>query len=341
MTSPSRAARVRKRLERGPVEVWTGRLEDEPAVRAWRKLGAGPRPARLELLRRRRKSVVYRLPGVGVGGSDVIAKRGLWQDALDERAVYEALSELPVARLAYYGFVAEPAREYGWLFMEDAGSEPWDPHVPVHRQLSTRWLARLHTASSRTSCAARLPDRGIDWLREHVDHALTEIPACFRNPALKPEAFPVLEGILRVLSDVDACWPEIESACAPMPRALVHCDFAERNVRIRCEGPEPRLLAFDWEVAGWGLPAVDLTDVDLACYADAVRSDWPGLDLAAFERFAQLGQLLRGGVVSASWAVRSLETTYPDDAVLELSVYERKIAHALAALGLRAEQAAR
>jgi hypothetical protein len=336
MTSSSHAARERKRLERGPVEVWTDRLEDEPAVRAWRELSVGPAPTRLELLRKRRKSVVYRLEGVGRDGSDVIAKRGLWQDAIDERAVYEALDELALPRLAYYGFVAEPAREHGWLFMEDAGRDPWDWQLAAHRQASTHWLARLHTASSRTSRAACLPDRGVDWLRQHLDHALEAIPASFRNPALAPEARSVLDGMVRVLVEVEACWPEIENACAPMPRALVHCDFRERNVRIRYEGSEPRLLAFDWEVAGWGLPAVDLLAVDLPAYAEAVRADWPGVDRAALERFANLGLLLRGGLLSASWAARSLETAYPADAVLELSIYERKIANALAALGLRA-----
>jgi len=331
----SRAARLRKRLAAGPVWVWTERIEDEPAVVAWRRLGAGPCPERLELLRRRSKSVVYRLPGVGPGGSHVIAKRGPWHDAVDERAVYEAVDALPVSRLAFYGFVPEPDRESGWLFMEDGGSEPWDPELPSHKELSTLWLARLHTASSRTSGAGALPARGLGWIRAHLDHALGEITACSGNPALKPEARPVLDGVFRALAEVEACWPILERACAEMPTALVHGDFAERNVRIRSDGRGLRLLAFDWEVAGWGLPAVDLVDVDVAIYAEAVRRDWPGLDRAAFERFAKLGLLLRGGVVAASWACHSLDTPYPDEAVHELAVYERKIGRALTALGLR------
>ena len=335
MTSLTRATRRRRRgLPRDPVEVWTSRLEEEPAVHAWRELGVGPCPVRLELLRRRKKSVVYRLPGVGRDGSDVIAKQGLWQGALDERSAYEVLSELPLARLAYYGFVAEPARGYGWLFIEDAGGEPWNPDDDAHRRMSTRWLAALHTASSRMSGAACLPDRGLGWFRRHLDCAPSRIRASFANPVLAPEARPVLDGMLRLLDEVEACWREIENACAPMPRALVHGDFAERNVRIRDEGSEPRVLAFDWEVAGWGLPAVDLVDVDLPTYAEAVRADWPGLDCAALERFAQLGELLRGGVVAASWAAESLTTTWPNDAVREFVHYQRRILHALAALGL-------
>lgn len=334
MTSLSRAARRRRRgLPRDPVEVRTGRLEEEPAVYAWRELGVGPCPVRLELLRRRKKSVVYRLPGVGRAGSDVIAKQGLWQSALDERSAYEVLSELPLVRLAYYGFVAEPAHEYAWLFIEDAGGEPWNPDDAAHRMMSTRWLAGLHTASSRTS-GAGLPDRGLEWFRRHLDCAPSRIRASFTNPAVSSEARPVLDGMLRLLDQVDACWGKIEDACATMPRALVHGDFAERNVRVRDDGSEPLVLAFDWEVAGWGLPAVDLVDADLPTYAEAVRADWPGLDHAALERFAQLGELLRGGVVAASWAAESLTTTWPNDAVREFVHYQRRIVHALNALGL-------
>jgi hypothetical protein len=332
----SRAARLRKRLEQGPVEVWTGRLDDEPAVHAWRELDVGPCPTRLDLLCRRSKSVVYRLPGVGRGGSDVIAKRGVWQDTLDERAAYEALNELRLPRLLFYGFVQEPARECGWLFLEDAGSEPWDPEVAVHRQAATRWLAGLHTTSSRMKDAAHLPLRDLGWLREHLENAHRRIIASFGNPAISPEARPVLDAMLAALDEVEAWWGEIEDACAPMPRALVHCDFAERNVRIRYEDAEPRVLVFDWEVAGWGLPAVDLVDADLSTYAEAVRADWPGLERAALERFAQLGLLLRGGVVAASWAAQSLATPFPEEAVSELVVYQRKIERALAALGMRA-----
>lgn len=333
-----RASRVRKRLLQGPLEVWTGLLEEQPAVQAWRALGAGPCPSRLELLKEHGKSVVYRLPGVAGDGSDVIAKRGLWQDAVVERATYELLRELPLACLAYYGFVPEPERGHGWLFLEDAGSEPWDPEVPAHRQAATRWFAGLHTASSRTSRAGCLPDRGLLWVRENLDGALTRIRAGFANAALAREARPVLDGMLRTLDRAQACWDEIEEACAPMPHALVHCDLQERNVRIRDAGSGPRVLVFDWEFAGWGLPAVDLVDMDPATYADAVGADWPGLDLPAFERFVQLGELLRG-VTAANWAAMSLASHWPAHAVSELAIYRGKVARALAALGLSAEAA--
>jgi len=338
MTSLAGTGRRGSALARTPVEVRTAELEQEPAVRAWRELGAGPCPERLELLRRRHKSVVYRLPGVGRDGSDVIAKQCLWQISLDERAVYELLRELPGAHLTYYGFFAEPTREAGWLFVEDARGDPWDPGDAEQRRLAARWLAELHIASSRSANAALLPDRGPAWFSGQLDLASRGIAAGFANPALLPEARPVLDGVLRLLDEVSSCWLEVEIACAAMPRALVHGDFAERNVRIRCEGGEPRVLAFDWEVAGWGLPAVDLPNIDLSAYAEAVQRVWPRLDLA---KLAQLGQLLRGGIAAVSWASESLTTSWPHGAVCDLVHYERRIVESLAQLGWRPNRVSR
>ncbi|MEN8160154.1 MAG: phosphotransferase [Myxococcota bacterium] len=323
------------RLQRGPVQVWTDALDDELPVLVWSEIEAGPRPTRLELLRKRRKSVVYRLCGAGRGGSDVIAKKARWRDAVEERAAYELLDELKLGGLRYYGFAPGPERDYGWLFLEDAGSEPWDPDVETHRQAATRWLASLHAASSRSRSARALADRDIRWIREHLYAALGRVHASFTNPRLAPDARPVLDGTLEALYAVEACWSEIEEACDALPRALVHCDLQEHNVRVVEDGGGVRILVFDWEVAGWGLPAVDLIDLDLPAYAEIVRPEWPGVDLETLERSVKLGEILRGGVIPGSWAARSLVTTWPASAVSELAVYQRTIGQALDALGWR------
>jgi aminoglycoside phosphotransferase (APT) family kinase protein len=313
--------------------VWSSRREAEPAVRAWSALGAGPLPARLEVLRRRKKSVVFRLAGVGRGGADVIAKQGLWHIALDERATYEVLEQVGIPRLVYYGFHPDPAREVGWLFVEDAKGEPWDPDEPLHRRSSTRWLAALHRDASRCEAARALPERGLGWFREHLEAASPRLRSAFSNPAVTNESHGLIDGMLRLLDQVASRWPEIESACDAMPRTLVHGDFAERNVRVRPEIDGARVLAYDWEVSGWGLPAVDLVDADLAVYLELVRDAWPGLDVPALERFAQLGQLLRGGVAATRWAAESLGTHWPRDALRELPHYAGRILRAFAALG--------
>jgi len=330
----SGAAMQGRALSKDPVEIWTTQLEGEPAVQAWRRLEARhATPARVELLRRRAKSVVYRLPGVGRNGSDVIAKQCFWQIALDERAVYEVLRDLPEPQLTYYGLIAEPDGELAWLFVEDARGDPWDPADAEQRRLAARWLAGLHTASSHAPIAARLPDRGPAYFREHLASACRRIRDGFENPALTPEGRPVLHRMLALFDAIERRWSDIEAACEAMPRALVHGDFAERNVRVRREGASLALVAFDWEVAGWGLPGVDLRDVDLAAYRADVRARWPELDPPASERLVAMGDLLRGGIAAAHWASESLATTWVEGAVGNLAIYHERMLQALDALG--------
>ena len=106
-------------------------------------------------------------------------------------------------------------------------------------------------------------------------------------------------------------------------------------MRIRHDPEGPRVFTFDWEVAGVGLPAVDLVDVDLPDYAALVRERWPGIDVAALERFAHVGQVVRGGVAATRWAAESLRTHWTQDALRELPHYAARILRAFDALGWR------
>src|SRR5438094_1019393 len=136
-------------------------LREHPAVQAWRELQ--PRrvePESIETLQHRNKSAIYRLEGVGPGGSAVIAKRCRQVTALVERAIYEdILPHLPIPSLHYYGFVEEEG-PFCWLFLEDAGGEKYSPSIREHCVLAGRWLGRMHTSAARIAAAARLPDRG-------------------------------------------------------------------------------------------------------------------------------------------------------------------------------------
>jgi aminoglycoside phosphotransferase (APT) family kinase protein len=55
-------------------------------------------------------------------------------------------------------------------------------------------------------------------------------------------------------------WSQIET----MPRTLIHNDFNPRNIALRKDGPEPRLCAYDWELATLHLPQHDLAE--LLCF---------------------------------------------------------------------------
>jgi aminoglycoside phosphotransferase (APT) family kinase protein len=330
----ARVSQASKARSREPVEIRTPDLAREPAVRAWRGLRAGnASPARLELLRNKWKSAVYRLPGVGRDGSDVIAKRCLWQMAVDERDAYEALAELGQPGVRYYGFLAEPEREYGWLFIEDARGEPFDPGDPEHRRLAARWLARLHTRSSRLAAGARLPERGPAHYLAHLRHARRRILESRGHPGIAAADREKLARMVGVLDFLEARWPEVSAACDALPRALVHGDFAERNARVRGRGAEGELFVFDWEVAGSGPPAVDLLQVDLGAYLETVRETWPGMDPPTLRRLAALGQLLRGGIAGASWEAESLVNSGAARAAHNLPIYLARMGTALEELG--------
>jgi aminoglycoside phosphotransferase (APT) family kinase protein len=139
--------------------------------------------------------------------------------------------------------------------------------------------------------------------------------------------------MVSVLDSVEARWPEVSAACDAAPRALVHGDFAERNARVQGRGAGAKLFVFDWEVAGWGPPAVDLLRVELSVYLEAVREPWREMDLPTLRRHAALGELLRGGLAAASWESESLATKGAADAAHNMASYLARMDTALEALG--------
>jgi hypothetical protein len=63
-------------------------------------------------------------------------------------------------------------------------------------------------------------------------------------------------------------------------------------------------------MAGWGVPAADLTRVDLEAYASALREDWPGLDPQTLRRHARLGQVF-GLLAAIAWESLTLRFEAP------------------------------
>jgi aminoglycoside phosphotransferase (APT) family kinase protein len=126
-----------------------------------------------------------------------------------------------------------------------------------------------------------------------------------------------------------------------MPRTLVHGDFRPKNVRVRVGARGALLYPLDWEMAGWGTPAVDLAPsrfgaaddaVDLDAYASVAGKAWPALDLAAVRAMEQMGRLFR--VVDAvGWASATLARC-PEKALIWLRACEPALPEAIrAALG--------
>ena len=208
---------------------------EHPAAKAWRQLRATRvRSERIELVRNRARSTVYRLEGAGPAGAAVIAKRSRRAQALIERTLYEQVVPLlPMPSLAYYGFVDEAEGEFAWLFIGCAGDEPYMSTSSEHTALAARWLSLLHTVGGTVAAAALLPDRGPGYFHEHLASAQRNLVLHLDNPVFSAEDRAVLEAVIGQCEALACHWSEVEQQCKALPTTLVHGDFAPKNMRVR------------------------------------------------------------------------------------------------------------
>jgi hypothetical protein len=328
-------------------------LREHPAVKAWARLRPGQvEPAAIGRLQKKAKGQVYRLEGVGPGGSAVIAKRSSPERIRGERAVYEGiLPGLPVPAVRYLGAVEEPDGTGGWLFLEDAGEGRYSPVLPAHRDLAGRWLALLHTSAARLAGKARLPDRGPGYYLEHLRSARATILANLDNPALTAEDVALLAAVVRRCEAVASRWGKVERLCKGVPRTFIHGDFAPKNMRVRARPAGGVLLPFDWGSAGWGVPAADLVQAalpsdrgtgwdlssywaspDLVAYCSTVRESGWRLDVRDVRPLAVIGKVFRC-LVCINLDAQSLATDWVADVAPKMRVYETEMADAIRAAG--------
>jgi thiamine kinase-like enzyme len=313
-------------------------IAEHPAFKAWSALAPGRAPPeRIDVLRRKKKSAVYRLTGAGPGGSAVVAKRCRPESAAVERTIYEeVLPQLALRSLEYFGTMEEPGGECTWLFLEDAGGLDCAPCLEEHARLTARWLGRLHTGTVRSSAAARLPDRGPDHYLDHLRRARESILGTLANPLLHPGDRALLRAIVAQCDLLEARWSRILDSCERMPRALVHGDLVLRNMRVRDGAAGSALLVYDWETAGWGAPAADLSQLpiklpappDLSLYWETVRESWPGLRLDDMRRLAEVGSLFRL-LAMIRWEGEELQYQSVQKAMGSLRIYQAEMTRAL------------
>src|SRR5206468_9666678 len=94
-----------------------------------------------------------------------------------------------------------------------------------------RWLGAMQLATP-DDLAETLPDRGLG----HYFHILQDCRASLQllsRTALAAEDMMLVCAFIWFCEQLAAQWQEIENACEPMPRTLVHGDLAMKNVRIR------------------------------------------------------------------------------------------------------------
>ncbi len=326
-------------IEYPPLEAVPNRVSDHPAARAWRTVGpANFELERVELVKAKKRSMVYRLVGRGAEPS-IIGKRccratGLVETVLQE----EFLEPLGIPRLRFYGLAEDPDSQHCWLFMEEATGQAYSALNPEHRAVAGRWLATIHAGPCDPSLAARMPSwQPADYLkllrnsRDALVRLMTEVE-------LPGSDLRAMRAIISHYDVLETHWAELEEACEAAPRSVVHGDFVIKNVRIRSTPSGPVLLVFDWELSGWGTPAADLTQFtgsmvspDLAAYRSAAAGF--GLSVRSPERLAACGEFFRL-IDEIDWETSAAflgfkAYRYLVRALSCLGVYEPRLAEAL------------
>jgi len=283
-------------------EVLPANLQEHRAVKAWRKL----QPAwfetdQIEILKLKSKSAVYRLSGVGPDGSAIIAKRCRTATAAVEQAIYDQfLTRLPLPALSCHGLVVEPQGESCWLFIEDAGQHAYSPELEEHRALAGRWLGTVHRILVSAELQALLPDRGPTHYLKLLRSARDVMLDFVESPFLTADEVAFLGTVIVRYRAIEARWDELEKFCGACPRTLVHGDFVIKNLRFQDGARAPALLVYDWEMAGWGVPATDLAQSlgrcaspDLEAYCSAFQQNGSQAEICELRRLANYGNLLR------------------------------------------------
>lgn len=277
-------------------------LADRQAVQAWCRLHPDqPEPERTEVVKLKHKTAVYRLWSAGREGEAVVAKRCHAGTGEVERLVYErVLPSSGVTALRYFGWVPEPAGEFCWLFLEDAGAEAYSPSREDHRALAGRWLGALHCLTLGKELRDALPDRSPSHYLKQIAASRAALQECVDNPVLAPHEAELLKSMVAGCDLMQARWDELESYLQYWPCAIVHGDFVAKNLRLRRGPSGAQLLVFDWEMAGWGVPAVDLAQClgraaspDLEAYCATRGRPLRDLPPGGLRRLAEYGNLLR------------------------------------------------
>ena len=318
------------------IDILRTNLIEHPAVQAWNKLNPEPvEPEDVETLERKIQSAIYRLAGVGPQGSAIIDKRCLTATALTEYTIYqEILPTLPMPALHCYGSVEDRNPQFCWLFLEDAGKEPYSPELAEHRALAARWLGLLHTSAERLAASAALPDRGphhyliqLRLARESIWHNLA-------NPALRADDLAALNKIVSRCHFLESNWGDVEKLCVGLPRTFVHGELEEKNIRVRKIGAGIALLPFDWETAGWGVPAADLVKCpDTALYWSTVQEHWPNLRREDIERMVDIGIMFQS-LAALHWEALTLEYPWVELPMSKLRHLNNRLADSIQALGV-------
>jgi hypothetical protein len=157
--------------------------------------------------------------------------------------------------------------------------------------MAAHWVAVMHTAATTLTPPPALPDAGPERFLAHLIKGREAIRrSLVTSNTLDGARRLILERIVGQADRLEARWDLICGLCDDAPATLVHGDFRPKNVFVRRDATD--LVAFDWETAGWGPPAPDLTRIDAEAYWRGVRTSW-GVSLETVLRWARVGRVFQ------------------------------------------------
>jgi thiamine kinase-like enzyme len=304
--------------EKKTNEILETNLLEHPSVKAWKECQSNNfKPEQIEILTQKKKGSVFRLRGVGLNKSSVIAKRCKSEKAMIERVIYEEVFPyLSVSIPFFYGYIKEHDGIFWWLFLEDVGNQPLSPILAEHRTLAAEWMGEMNTSTEITKLNSHLPNRGPEYYHRYLRSSREMIPEIQIFYSLEASHQELLNNIVAMCEFLEEHWNQIEAFCNHIPRTLVHGDCQVKNAHVRSTQDGLVLVPFDWASAGWGLPATDLgqlslpykslpkTVPDWAAYLSVVRNEWPYFDLETVQQLANLGQIF--------WALKVISKGLPE-----------------------------
>jgi aminoglycoside phosphotransferase (APT) family kinase protein len=322
-----------------------------PAVVAWSRVGAGSPPGEVRVLKERskglRKSAVYWLKGAGPRGEPVVAKLAKRERAALEALVYgEVLPDTSVSAPHLYGTV-EDHDGWTWVFLEHVVGERYSVHRPDHRRAAAAWAARLHAGAMTAPARHRLPDRGLDMFRTWARRGRHALAAAVGYPTITSEEARTAEALHETIDLLDREWDEVSGACSQLPSTVIHGDLVRKNLLVCRHGGEARVVAFDWECAGWGSPALDLADGGsrgevsqrlavspcLETYRTELRARGHDVEREVVARCAALGTALRC-VSGILWSALGLDASWVHQPMADMAVYRGVLEESMAAAGI-------